>query len=214
MMKDRAARKAICKLGRRLVERGLAHGSTGNISVRSAKGYVFTPTGAALDALEPDDLSLVSAEGEHLCGLAPTKELHLHRAMYDARPSAQAIVHTHSTHCVAVTLLPRVNHDDALPALTPYYIMRVGYAPVVPYFPPGDPQLAATAGRYAAGRNVLLLAHHGPVVAGTSLEDAAMILEELEENARLYLLVAHDKYRTLDAGAVKELRERFPTENS
>jgi 3-dehydro-4-phosphotetronate decarboxylase len=213
-MKDRAARKAICKLGRRLVERGLVHGTTGNISVRSADGYIFTPTGAALDKLEPDDLSLVSADGEHLSGLAPTKEQHLHRAMYDARPSAGAIVHTHSTHCVAVTLLPHVHHDDALPALTPYYIMRVGYAPVVPYFPPGDPGLAAAVGRYATGRNVLLLAHHGPVIAGTSLEDAATILEELEENARLFLLVAHSKYRSLDADAVKDLRERFPTENS
>jgi ribulose-5-phosphate 4-epimerase/fuculose-1-phosphate aldolase len=213
-MKDRAARKAICKLGRRLVERGLVHGTAGNISVRTADGYLFTPTGAALDMLDPDDLALVSPQGEQRSGPAATKELHLHRAMYDARPSAQAIVHTHSTHCVAVTLLPHIHHDDALPALTPYYIMRVGYAPVVPYFPPGDPELAATVGRYATGRNVLLLAHHGPVVAGASLDDAMMILEELEENARLFLLVAHNKYRTLDAGAVKDLRERFPTENS
>jgi ribulose-5-phosphate 4-epimerase/fuculose-1-phosphate aldolase len=213
-MKDRVARKSICRLGRHLVERGLVHGTAGNISVRTDRGYLLTPTGCALDALDPDDLSLVSADGEHVSGLAPTKEHHLHRAMYEARPSARAIVHTHSTHCVAVTLLPHIHHDDALPALTPYYIMRVGYAPVVPYFPPGDPELAATVGRYATGRNVLLLAHHGPVVAGASLDDAAMILEELEENARLFLLVAHDRYRTLDAGAVKDLRERFPTENS
>jgi 3-dehydro-4-phosphotetronate decarboxylase len=213
-MKERAARKAICKLGRRLVERGLVHGTAGNISVRTADGYLFTPTGAALDVLEPDDLALVSPEGEHVSGRPPTKEQQLHRAMYDARPSAGAIIHTHSTHCVAVTLLPHIHHDDALPALTPYYIMRVGYAPIVPYFPPGDPELAAAVGRYAAGRNVLLLAHHGPVIAGASLDDAAMILEELEENARLFLLVAHDRYRTLDAGAVKDLRERFPTENS
>ena len=212
-MSQRALRKSICRLGLHLVERGLVAGTAGNISVRTDDGYIMTPTGVALDRLEPAELATLSPAGEHTGGLAPTKDYLLHAAVYEARPAARAIVHTHSTHCVAVTLLPHVNHDDALPALTPYYIMKVGYAPIVPYFAPGDPELAATAGRYAVGRSVLLLAHHGPVVAGNSLADAAAILEELEENARLFLLVAHG-YRALDAAAVEELRAHYPTENA
>lgn len=213
-MNERAARKAICRVGRQLVKRGLVHGTTGNISVRTDAGFLCTPTGSVLGKLDPADLAFLSLDGEHVSGLVPAKEHGLHRAMYEARPSAQAIVHTHSTHCVAVTLLPHINHDDALPALTPYYIMRVGYAPVVPYFAPGDPELATAVGRYSVGRNVLLLAHHGPVIAGSSLDEALTILEELEENARLFLLVAPGRYRTLERSAVEELRARYPTENA
>ncbi|MFN2459986.1 MAG: aldolase [Candidatus Velthaea sp.] len=213
-MNDRSARKAIRRLGKRLAARGLVHGTAGNISVRVANGFLVTPTGAALDRLDPDELALVSFTGQHVAGKPPSKEASLHRAVYAARPSAHAILHTHSTHCVAVTLLRDVPEHDGLPPLTPYYIMRVGYAPVVPYVMPGDPALAETVGRYMAGRSVLLLAHHGPVVAGASLDDAAATLEELEENARLFLLVHGLAYRTLDPAAVAALRERYPTENA
>ncbi|GAC1417614.1 MAG: aldolase [Candidatus Velthaea sp.] len=213
-MSDRAIRKDICRLGERLVKRGLVHGTTGNISVRIADGYLVTPTGRAIDRLEPGEITQLSADGARVRGLEPTKEARAHMAMYEARPSAQAIVHTHSHYCVALTLLPDVDVEDALPALTPYYVMRVGRAPIVPYYPPGDPELVAAVRRYSEGRNALLLAHHGPIVAGTSLEDAAAILEELEEAARLFLLVRTGAYRTLDAAAVATLRERYPTENA
>ncbi|GAC1421922.1 MAG: aldolase [Candidatus Velthaea sp.] len=213
-MSDRATRKEMCRLGERLVKRGLVHGTTAHISVRTADGYLVTPTGCALDRLEPADITQLTAAGVRVRGLEPTKEAHVHLAMYDARPSARAIVHTHSHHCVALTLVPDINVEDALPPLTPYYVMRVGYAPIVPYYPPGDPELAGAVRRYSEGRRALLLAHHGPIVAGTSLEDAAAVLEELEEAARLFLLVRDRAYRTLDAGAVTYLRERYPTENT
>jgi len=209
-MSHRAAREAICRLGEQLVRRGFVSGAAGNISVRVPEGYLMTPTGAALDRLHRRDLSLVAIDGTHVSGNAPTKEAALHRAVYEARASANAVIHTHSIHAVAVTLLPEVNQADALPPLTPYYVMRVGHAPVIPYAPPGDPALAQTVGRAAAESRVVLLAHHGPVIAGTSLDDAANVLAELEETARLYLLVRNGSYRTLDEASVAALRERYP----
>ena len=201
-------RQAICRLGKRLVRRGFVSGSAGNISIRIPDGYLMTPTGAALDRLCCDDLSHVAANGTHVAGSPPTKEAALHRAVYEARETANAVIHTHSTHTVAVTLLPELGDGDALPPLTPYYVMRVGRAPVVPYAPPGDPALAEAVGRRAAESRAILLAHHGPVVAGNSLDDAADVLAELEETARLYLLVRGAPFRMLDAASVDALRVR------
>lgn len=203
-------RKAICRTGKMLVRRGLVHGLTGNISVRAGAQYLLTPTGSALDRLEPGQLSLMSPEGELQSGDPPTKEWRLHRAVYDSRPSAGAVVHTHSTHSVAVSMLAGIDVDDMLPVLTPYYVMRVGRCAVSPYRIPGDAQLALDIVKLAPAYHVIVLAHHGPVVAGASLEDAAATLEELEESARLYLLLQGRSYNALDAAAIDELRARFP----
>lgn len=209
-MNDSALRRAVCHAGQLLVARGLVHGTAGNISVRTASGYLLTPTGSALDRLDPERLSQLSAAGEHIDGDAPTKEFRLHRAVYDARPSAHAVVHTHSAHGVAVSLLDGIDTADMLPPLTPYYVMRVGRCALSPYRIPGDATLAADVAALAPDYHVIMLAHHGPVVAGASLDDAVATLEELEATARLYLLVGARPHRTLDAGAVAELRARFP----
>ncbi len=186
------------------------HGTTGNISVRTATGYLLTPTGSPLDRLDPDKLSVLTESGEHVAGDAPTKEFRLHRAVYDARPSTTAVVHTHSTYSVAVSVLTDVDRSDMLPPLTPYYVMRVGRCAVSPYRIPGDAQLADDVGILAADYHAIVLAHHGPVVAGTSLDDAIATLEELEASARLYLLVRGLPHATLDASCVDQLRTRFP----
>jgi ribulose-5-phosphate 4-epimerase/fuculose-1-phosphate aldolase len=207
---DKDARRAVCRAGRMLVRRGLVHGTSGNISVRTASGYLLTPTGSGLDRLDPERLAELSADGEHVGGDAPTKEFRLHLAVYAARPSAGAVVHTHSTHSVAVSLLPDIDRDDMLPPLTPYYVMRVGRCAVSPYRVPGDAQLATDVGTLAPNYHVVVLANHGPVIAGSTLDDALATLEELEATARLYLLVRDKPHAALDGAAVAELRARFP----
>jgi ribulose-5-phosphate 4-epimerase/fuculose-1-phosphate aldolase len=210
MSTEQHLREAICRAGQLLVQRGLVHGTTGNVSVRTVDGYLLTPTGSALDRLDPAALSLLSPSGEHIGGDPPTKEFRLHRAVYDARPSTNAVVHTHSTHSVAVSMLTGVDCDDMLPPLTPYYVMRVGKCAVSPYRIPGAAALAGDVAQRAPSYHVIMLAHHGPVVAGPSLDEAIATLEELEEAARLYLLLRGERYRLLDATAVDELRARYP----
>jgi ribulose-5-phosphate 4-epimerase/fuculose-1-phosphate aldolase len=207
---DDRLRRAVCRAGKLLVRRGLVHGTTGNISVRTAAGYILTPTRSALDRLDPDGLSALSPQGDHVGGDPPTKEFRLHLAVYAVRPSANAVVHTHSLHSVAVSLLRDVDRADMLPALTPYYVMRVGRCAVSPYRIPGDEQLAADIAALASDYHAVVLAHHGPVVAGPSLDDAIATLEELEATARLYLALYGRDYAVLDAAAVGAIRERYP----
>lgn len=209
--RDAQLRDAICRAGQLLVERGLVHGTTGNISARTANGILLTPTGSALDRLDPERLSLLSPAGEHIGGDPPTKEFRLHRAVYDVRPNTNAVVHTHSTHSVAASMLAGVDTSDMLPPLTPYYVMRVGKCAVSPYRIPGDAQLAADITGLAGEYHVVVLAHHGPVVAGPSLDEAIATLEELEESARLFLMLRNEPHITLDAAAVAALRQRYPT---
>jgi len=209
-MSDDRLRRALCRAGKLLVRRGLVHGTTGNISVRTDAGFLLTPTGSALDRLDPASLSEFSAAGEHIGGDPPTKEFRLHLAVYRVRPSAGAVVHTHSLHSVAVSILDGVDHADMLPPLTPYAIMRIGKCAVSPYRIPGDAQLAADVAERAADYGAIVLAHHGPVVAGPSLDEAIATLEELEATARLYLLLRHEPHAVLDAAAVDALRARYP----
>jgi ribulose-5-phosphate 4-epimerase/fuculose-1-phosphate aldolase len=211
MSGESAAREAIVRIARSMFERGLTHGSTGNISVRVVDGWLMTPTGSSFGDLDPARLSRLDARGAHVGGEAPTKEAFLHRAMYDEQPRFAAVVHLHSKHSVAVSVLADIDADDVLPPLTAYYVMRVGRLPLVPYFAPGDAQLAEAVRRYAGRHHALLLANHGPVVAGTSLAAAADAIEELEATARLYLLLRHERVRTLDEAQVAELRRRYPT---
>ena len=164
-MNESAAREAICEVGRSIYERGLTHGATGNISVRLDDGWLMTPTGSTLGRLDPARLSRLDEAGAHVSGDQPTKETFLHRAVYDERPGTGAVVHLHSTHSVAVSVLADVDPANVLPPITAYYVMRVGKLPLVPFYRPGDPKLGEAIREYAAGHHAMLLANHGPVVA-------------------------------------------------
>ncbi len=209
-MSDTAARDAICRLGASIFNRGLTFGSSGNISVRLPEGgWLMTPTNASLGELDPARLSLLDAEGRLIDGDKPTKEGFLHQVMYQGRRDAGAVVHLHSTHSVAVSCLADVDPADVLPPITAYYIMRIGRLPLVPYFPPGDQRLAEAVRPLAGKHHAVLLANHGPVVAGTTLAAASGAMEELEETARLFLLLQGHRVRHLTPEQVDELRSKF-----
>ena len=203
-------RDEIARVGASLFDRGLTAGSSGNISARLPDGgWLMTPTNVSLGALDPARLALFDANGRHLSGDAPTKEAFLHFSMYGERAEAGAVVHLHSTHATAVSILRDVDPNDVLPALTAYYIMRVGRLPLVPYFAPGDPDLAHAVRALASRHHAVLLANHGPVVAGTTLFNAQFAVEELEETAKLFLLLQNHALRTLTPEQVADLRTRF-----
>ncbi|MFF0386563.1 aldolase [Streptomyces sp. NPDC004286] len=189
------ARREIVRVGTSLFARGYVHASAGNISARVGDSHLITPTDAALGFLEPDRLALVDARGEQLAGDRASKTLTLHRRIYAADPTARFIVHTHSTHLVGLTLAGVWRVDDVLPPITPYYVMKVGHVPLVPYHRPGDPRVAdlvtaRIAERAARGTPIraVLLDRLGPVVWGPDAASALAVLEELEETARLWLL--------------------------
>jgi 3-dehydro-4-phosphotetronate decarboxylase len=209
-MTESRLREDICVLGRSIFGRGLTGGSTGNLSVRLDEGYLMTPTGAGLGDLDPATLSRLDGVGRHICGDAPTKEALLHLAMYEERKAARAVVHLHSPYAVAVSCLADLDPDDVLPPFTAYYVMRVGRLPLVPFYRPGDPQLAHAVRAKAAGHSSVLLANHGPVVAGASLRAAADAMEELESTARLHLLLRGETVRPLTRDQIAELRAAFP----
>ncbi|MGL6182294.1 MAG: 3-oxo-tetronate 4-phosphate decarboxylase, partial [Aestuariivirga sp.] len=200
----------IAEIGRSMFERRLTFGSSGNISVRIDDGWLMTPTGSSLGRLDPAKLSKLDDTGKLISGDAPTKESFLHLAMYRERDKAGAVVHLHSTHSVAVSCLHGIDHDDVLPPITAYYVMRVGKLPLVPYFAPGDMALGEAVGRLAAKHSAMLLANHGPVVAGSSLSAAVDAIEELEETARLYLLLHGRPTRYLSPEQIADLKRRFP----
>ncbi|MBA8830804.1 3-oxo-tetronate 4-phosphate decarboxylase (plasmid) [Rhizobium leguminosarum] len=209
-MSDARLREEICRYGRSLFERGLTPGSSGNISLRLEDGgWLVTPTNASLGFLDPARISRLDAEGRLLSGDKPTKEIPLHTALYDTRGSARAIVHLHSTHAVALTMLPEIDPRAALPPMTPYYLMRAGETALVPYYRPGDPDVADAIRGLAGKYSSVLLANHGPVVAGDSLEAAVFATEELEETAKLYLLLRNLNPRFLSPAQVADLVNTF-----
>jgi ribulose-5-phosphate 4-epimerase/fuculose-1-phosphate aldolase len=202
-------RAAMVKWSRSLFERGLTSGSSGNITVRLADGFLATPTNSCLGFLEPDRLSKLDAAGQPVSGDAPTKELPLHLAFYRNRPSAQAVVHLHSTYATALSCLSDVNRLNAVPPITPYVVMRVGRVPVLPYARPGSAELAPAIAACAAECAAVLLANHGPVVAGRSLEDAVFAIEELEAAAKLAIVTKGLPVRHLDVAAIDDLNAHF-----
>ncbi|MFG1344076.1 aldolase [Xanthobacter autotrophicus DSM 431] len=209
-MSEAKLRESISSFGRSLFERGLTPGSSGNISVRlDDGGWLVTPTNASLGFLDPARIARLDAGGHLLSGDPPTKEIPLHSALYETRGGARAIVHLHSTHSVALTMLPEIDPRSALPPMTPYYLMRCGQTALLPYFRPGDPAVAdairGLAGRYSS----VLLANHGPVVASDTLEAAVFATEELEETARLYLLLRGLNPRYLSPDQVADLVKVF-----
>ena len=208
LSEETKARDAIISVGKSLFDRGLTFGSTGNISLKLSSGEtLMTPTNASLGALDPARLSRFSAEGVHESGDKPTKEAFLHQCMYCKRPESAAVVHLHSTHSVAVSILADVDPEEVLPPLTAYYVMRVGSLPLVPYFPPGDTALAEAVAERADRHHAVLLANHGPVVAGRTLLDAQYATEELEETAKLYLMLRNLPTRPLTAEQRDALRK-------
>ncbi|GAA3739924.1 aldolase [Leifsonia bigeumensis] len=204
------AMNRVVEVSRYVHERGLTHGSTGNLSVRLGDEIVVTPTGKSLRTLEVVDLAIIGLNGEARSSAKASKEAVLHAAVFRARPGATAVIHTHSRFSTAVSCLRDIDESDALPPLTAYYAMRVGKLPVVPYFPPGDPELAVRAGLVAEGSHAMLLRNHGPLVAGRDLDHALDVLEELEQTAELSLLLEGRRTSPLEPDAARRLH---PTDN-
>src|SRR6516225_4369154 len=207
-------REDICRLGRSLFERGLTPGSSGNISVKlDDGGWLVTPTNASLGFLDPARLSRLDASGRLLSGDAPTKEVPLHSALYQTRGGgARAVVHLHSTHSVALSMLPEIDPRAALPPMTAYYLIKCGATALVPYYRPGDPDVADAIKGLAGKYSSVLLANHGPVVSGDTLEAAVFAIEELEETAKLYLLLRGLNPRYLSPAQVADLAKTFVLE--
>jgi len=205
-VKHRRAREAICRTGAHLAARGLSPGTSGNLSVRIAGGYIVTPTNASLATLEPDALSLLDEHGEHIDGAKPTKERALHIAVYRERSQCNGIVHLHSTYAVAYSCLCDRDPSDAMPPITPYAIMRLGRVALIEYVRPGDARLAELVAQSAREHHAILLANHGPVFAGTTLEAATAAAEELEETAKLYFILHDHPTNLLNKANVDELR--------
>jgi ribulose-5-phosphate 4-epimerase/fuculose-1-phosphate aldolase len=202
-------REQIVEFGRSLFERGLTAGSSGNISARLDDGWLLTPTNACLGRLDPARLAKLDWEGRPVSGDPPSKEAFLHRAMYEERKGAGAIVHLHSTHSAAVSCMCGLNHADCIPPLTAYYVMKIGRLPLVPYHRPGDAKLGDAIRALAPKHSAVLLANHGPVVSGGTLEAAVYAAEELEETAKLFLLLRDAPTRPLNAEQIEELKSAF-----
>jgi ribulose-5-phosphate 4-epimerase/fuculose-1-phosphate aldolase len=211
-MTESALRDRLCEVGRSLFDRGLSAGSSGNLSARLDDGFLLTPTNTSLGRLDPARLSRLDRDGRLLSGDPPSKEAFLHRATYLSRPRAGGVVHLHSTHAAAVSCLAGLDPADCLPPLTPYFVMKIGRLPLVPYHRPGDPRLGDIIGALAGRHAAVLLANHGPVVSGASLDDAANAAEELEETAKLFLLLRGQEVRVLDEAQLEELAATFKLE--
>ena len=209
-MNETKLREEICVLGKSMFDRGLTVGSSGNISARTDDGWLMTPTNSCLGRLDPATLSKVDAIGNLLAGDKQTKESFLHLSMYEERPTAGAIVHLHSTHSVAVSCLADVDPMQPIPPITAYYVMKIGNLVLLPYYAPGDTTLANAVKEVAGRHHAILLANHGPIVAGKDLESAVYATEELEETARLYLLLRGNRLNILTADQVAELHRKWP----
>ena len=209
-MTEQETRVLLCELAASLFARGFSVGSAGNISVRLADGYLMTPTNSSLGRLQADRLSKLDLEFRHVGGDKPSKEVFMHRAFYQARDDAGAVVHLHSTQATAVSCLPDVDQGNPIPPLTPYFVMRVGRTmPIVPYYRPGDAAMEPAIAAAARGARAVLLANHGPVVSGKTLIDAVYAAEELEEAAKLFLMLRGQAPRLLTAAQVDDLLTQF-----
>src|SRR5215831_14680530 len=205
-MSEAKLREEVCTIGASIFARGLTAGSSGNISVKTEHGWLMTPTNASLGRLDPARLSKLGPDGRLVSGDPPSKESFLHRVMYEERRGTGAVVHLLSTHSVAFSCLAEIDPADVLPPITAYYVMRVGRLPLVPYFRPGDMALAEAVRGFAGKHHAVLLANHGPVVAGADLDAAVNAVEELEETAKLYLLLRGANTRYLTAAQIRELQ--------
>jgi ribulose-5-phosphate 4-epimerase/fuculose-1-phosphate aldolase len=208
-------RDEICRVGRSLFERGYVHATAGNISVRLQDGYLITPTDACLGTLDPARLARLDAQGVQTAGDRASKTLTLHRRIYEAAPQARCVIHTHSTHLVALTLQGVWSDDDILPPITPYFVMKVGHVPLIPYHRPGDPRVAELVAQRIAAMaqrgtpiRAVMLDRLGPNVWHDSPAQASAVLEELEETARLWLMCQPGPL-PLGEPEIEELRRQF-----
>ena len=208
-----ALREQICVLAKSLFDRGLTGGSTGNISARTDDGgLLVSPTGTSFGRLDPAQLSHFNAKGVLIGGDPPTKEMPLHSAFYDTRSTAGAVVHLHSCHSVAWSMVQDVDADNFLPPMTPYAIMKLGKVKLLPFFRPGDPAMGEAVRGLAGKRSAVMLANHGPVVAGKDVEAACNAIEELEDTARLAMMMRGIPARMLDDAQVSDLVTHFDIE--
>ena len=209
-MRDTMLREQLCLLAKSMFDRGLTGGSTGNISARTEDGgLLVSPTGTSFGRLDPGRLSRFNVNGALIGGDEPTKEMSLHKAFYETRGSAGAVVHLHSCHSVALSMLPDANEEHFLPPLTPYSIMQLGRVKLLPFFMPGDPAMAEAVRGLAGKRSAVMLANHGPVVAGKDVEAACNAIEELEDTARLAMMVRGMNARGLSDDEVRAVVTRF-----
>ncbi|MCJ7873194.1 aldolase [Phaeobacter sp. J2-8] len=206
-------REQICLLAKSMFDRGLTGGSTGNISARTEDGgLLVSPTGTSFGRLDPGRLSRFDANGTHISGDKPTKEMPLHSAFYDTRSTAGAVVHLHSCHSVALSMMPDADEDNFLPPLTPYGIMKLGRVKLLPFFLPGDPEMGEAVRGLAGKRSAVMLANHGPVVAGKDIEAACNAIEELEDTARLAMMTRGLNPRGIGPDMVQKLVTKFNVE--
>ncbi len=209
-MTEAETRGLLVQLGASLFARGYSVGSAGNVSVRLPDGYLITPTNSCLGRLEAGRIAKLAPDFTHVSGDKPSKEVFMHRAFYQARAEAGAVVHLHSTMATAVACLADADPENPIPPLTPYFVMRVGKRlPVVPYYRPGDPAMEPAIRAEARTARAVLLANHGPVVSGRTLTDAVFAAEELEEAAKLAILLRSTATRPLNAAQVDDLLETF-----
>lgn len=213
MTEDARLRELICTLAKSMFDRKLTGGSTGNISARTSDGgLLVSPTGTSFGRLDPGRLSRFDAQGMLIDGDKPTKEMPLHSAFYETRSSAGAVVHLHSCHSVALSMMPDVDADNFLPPLTPYGIMKLGQVKLLPFFMPGDPAMGDAVRGLAGKRSAVMLANHGPVVAGKDVEAACNAIEELEDTARLAMMTRGLSPRALSQIQVQAIVTKFDVE--
>ncbi|MCW2106619.1 aldolase [Rahnella aquatilis] len=209
-MSEVQLRQDLVRYARSLFERGYSSGGAGNISLKLPDGHILaTPTNSSFGDLDADELSKVTMTGELVSGQKASKEVLMHLAMYRQRPACGGIVHLHSPWLTALSCLPDLDYDNALPAITPYYVMRVGKLPVVPYIRPGSPDIAVHVEKLAKEHNSILLANHGPIISGKNIREAVFNAEELEETAKLYFVLKPYGMKTLTAENIDELNTLF-----
>jgi ribulose-5-phosphate 4-epimerase/fuculose-1-phosphate aldolase len=212
-MTETALREQICLLAKSMFDRGLTGGSTGNISARTDDGgLLVSPTGTSFGRLDPARLSRFDAAGTLISGDKPTKEMPLHTAFYDTRSTAGAVVHLHACHSVAWSMMPDIDPDNFLPPLTPYAIMKLGKVQLLPFFLPGDPAMGDAVRGLAGKRSAVMLANHGPVVAGKDIEAACNAIEELEDTARLAIMMRGYDAKMLTPDQINNLVTKFDIE--
>ena len=212
-MTETKLRETICLLAKSMFDRGLTGGSTGNISARTEDGgLLVSPTGTSFGRLDPARLSRFDADGNFVSGDQPTKEMPLHSAFYDTRSTAGAVVHLHSCHSVALSMMPDVDPDNFLPPMTPYSIMKLGKVTLLPFFMPGDPAMGDAVRCLAGKRSAVMLANHGPVVAGKDIEAACNAIEELEDTAKLAIMMRGYEAKMLTPEQVNAVVTQFNVE--
>ena len=208
MYNEQQAKTEMQRYGRSMFERGLTGGASANISVRTATGFIISPTNSCIGFLELHELSVLDKEGNWLSGEKPSKEFALHKAFYDQRPQDHAVVHLHSTYATALSCLD-VAETELLPPLTPYLYIRLGHVARVPYFSPGDQELADAVQAVTASTAGVLMENHGPIVSAATLASAMYAIEELEESAKLTIILKNQQCRDIPSQKVNELLVKY-----